>query len=62
MSTKTTDAQKRATQAYRKKNREKTRFQSARSAAKTYINKYATLEDLTELEQLIEQRKKDLSS
>lgn len=56
----TTEAQKRATQAYREKNRVKTRIQSARSAAKTYINKYSTLEDLTELEQLIAQRKQEL--
>ena len=57
----TSEAQKRATQAYREKNREKTRMQSARSAAKTFIRKYAELEDLEELETLIEQRKLELN-
>lgn len=56
----TSEAQKRATQAYREKNREKTRMQSARSAAKTFIRKYAELEDLEELETLIEHKKIDL--
>ncbi|POZ58320.1 hypothetical protein LYSIN_03104 [Lysinibacillus sphaericus] len=37
---------KKATQAYRERNREKTRKQSAKSAARTYINKYCELEDL----------------
>lgn len=59
---KVSEAQKRATQAYREKNREKTRIQSARSSAKTYIRKYATLEGLNELEQLIEERKNSLSN
>ncbi|MGE7947198.1 hypothetical protein [Lysinibacillus sp. NPDC093688] len=57
---KTSEAQKRATQAYREKNREKTRKQSAKSAAKTYINKYCELEDLSELMQQINAREKEL--
>ncbi|MGE7951956.1 hypothetical protein [Lysinibacillus xylanilyticus] len=57
---KTSEAQKRATQAYREKNREKTRKQSAKSSAKSYINKYCDLVDLTELKQLIEDREKEL--
>ncbi|POZ58324.1 hypothetical protein LYSIN_03108 [Lysinibacillus sphaericus] len=57
---KTTDAQKRATQAYRERNREKTRKQSAKSAAKTYINKYCKLDDLNELKKIIEAREKEL--
>lgn len=59
---KTSEAQKKATQAYREKNREKTRKQSAKSAAKTYINKYCTLEELNELKSLIEVREKELLS
>lgn len=59
---KTSDAQKRATQAYREKNREKTRKQSSKSTAKTYINKYCDLDDLTELKQLIAAREKELQS
>ncbi|MGE7673784.1 hypothetical protein ACQKMV_09435 [Lysinibacillus sp. NPDC094403] len=57
---KTSEAQKRATQAYREKNREKTRKQSAKSAAKTYINKYCDLVDLAELKQLMAAREKEL--
>lgn len=59
---KTSEAQKRATQAYRERNREKTRKQSARSAAKTFINKYAELDDLEELKQLISERESNLKS
>lgn len=58
---KTTDAQKRATQAYRERNREKTRKQSAKSAAKTFINKYSNLDELKELKLLIDKREKELS-
>lgn len=54
---KISEAQKRATQAYREKNREKTRKQSVKSSARTFINKYADYDDLTELEQLIAERK-----
>lgn len=54
---KSSEAQKRATQAYREKNREKTRKQSYQSSARTFIRKYADLEDLQELEQLIAERK-----
>lgn len=59
---KTTEAQKRATQAYREKNREKTRMQSAKSSAKTYINKYCDLDGLAELKELIAAREKELKS
>ncbi|WP_424685158.1 hypothetical protein [Enterococcus sp.] len=57
---KTSEAQKRATQAYREKNREKVRKQSAQSSARTFIRKYANIDDLKELEQLIDDRKKSL--
>ncbi|OXS74936.1 hypothetical protein B1B04_08595 [Lysinibacillus sp. KCTC 33748] len=59
---KTSEAQKRATQAYREKNREKTRKQSAKSAAKTYINKYCDLDDLAELKHLVAAKEKELLS
>ena len=57
---KTSEAQKRATQAYREKNREKTRKQSAKSSAKTYINNYCDLEDLNELKEWIAAREQVL--
>jgi hypothetical protein len=59
---KTSEAQKRATQAYREKNREKTRKQSAKSSAKTYINNYCDLEDLNELKELIAAREQALKN
>jgi len=59
---KTSEAQKKATQAYREKNREKTRKQSAKSTAKTYINKYCNLDDLAELKQLVAAKEKELLS
>lgn len=62
INSKTSEAQKKATQAYREKNREKTRKQSYKSSAKTFIRKYAELDELNELERLISERKKDLST
>ena len=52
---KTTEAQKRATQAYRERNREKTRRQSYLSTAKSYIST-ATPDELTGLIDLIKER------
>lgn len=57
---KTSEAQKRATQAYREKNREKIRKQSGKSMAKSYINNYCTLDDLNEIEQWIATRREEL--
>ncbi len=54
------EAQRRATEAYRKKHKEKTRYQSARSSAKSFIRNRATLNDLDELARLIAARRKVL--
>ena len=51
----TSDAQKKATQAYRERNREKTRRQSYLSTAKSYIST-ATPDELTALLDLIKER------
>lgn len=59
---KTSEAQKRATQAYREKNREKSRKQSAKSSAKSYINNYCDFDDLIEVKQWIAAREKKLQS
>lgn len=59
---KTSEAQKRATQAYREKNREKTRKQSAKSSAKSYITKYCNLDDLKELKMLIDAQEIELKA
>ena len=38
-------------------NREKRRYLSYRGTTRTFINKYAKLEDLKEIEELVEKRK-----
>ena len=53
-----TEAQKRAKQKYIENNRERTNYINDRSKAKNFILKKATEEDLEELEELIEKRKK----
>lgn len=56
---KTSEAQLRASRKWQDKNKEHMNYIRKRSAAKSFM-KVATLDDLTELEQLIEQRKKEL--
>lgn len=53
-----TEAQKRAKQKYREKNKERSNYINDRSKAKNFILKKATKEDLEELEELIKERKK----
>ena len=53
-----TEAQKRAKQKYREKNKERSNYINDRSKAKNFILKKATEEDLEELEELIKERKK----
>ena len=57
---KISDAQKRATEGYRKRNREKTRIDGYRRTARLFIRSHATEEDLLEIETLIEKRRKML--
>lgn len=54
------EAQERAMRNYRKKNPEKTRYNSYKGTAKTFIRNYATLEDLEELKELMKTRKEEL--
>lgn len=58
---KTSEAQLKASRKWQDKNKEQMNYIRKRSAAKGFI-KVATIEDIEELEELIEQRKKDLSS
>jgi hypothetical protein len=44
------------------KNREKRRYLSYRSTTRTFLNNYAELEDLKEIEELVEKRKKILKN
>lgn len=57
---KKSDAQKRATEVYRKRNREKTRIDGYRRTARLFIRSHATEEDLQEIEILVEKRRKML--
>ena len=57
---KISDAQKRATEGYRKRNREKTRIDGYRRTARLFIRSHATEEDLQEIEILVEKRRKML--
>ena len=57
---KISDAQKRATEVYRKRNREKTRIDGYRRTARLFIRSHATEEDLQEIEILVEKSRKML--
>ncbi|HAA5876156.1 TPA_asm: hypothetical protein GYI15_06870 [Listeria monocytogenes] len=53
----TSDAQLKANKAWQEKNKEHANYLKSRSAARSFIKKKATLEDLEELEQLIKEHK-----
>ncbi|ACV28895.1 Uncharacterised protein [Anaerococcus prevotii] len=53
--------QTRANKKWQDKNREYTRYLNARSAARGFIRNRATLEDLEELKNMIEEKEKDLN-
>lgn len=55
---KISDAQKRATEGYRMRNREKTRIDGYKRTARSFIRNHATEEDLKEMESLIQERRK----
>ncbi|MGY3779141.1 hypothetical protein [Isobaculum melis] len=59
---KTSEAQKEANRRYRQKNKDKLKVGSYKRTAHLFINTHATTDDLAELEQLIEQRKKTLEN
>ena len=54
------EAQKRAKQKYREKNRERTNYLNARTTARGFIRNKATKEDLQELKELIKEREERL--
>lgn len=49
-----------ANKRWQEKNRERTRYLRNRSASRSFLKNQATLEDIEEMEQLIEERKKAL--
>lgn len=57
---KISEARERANKKWNEKNREYASYLRSRSSARSFIRNKATLEDLKELEQLIEERKKQL--
>lgn len=57
---KVSDSQKQAQARYDKKNREKRTYLTQRSTSRGFIRNKATEEDLNELQNLINERKKDL--
>lgn len=57
---KTSDAQKKATERYRKKNRKKTTVDNYKRSAKLFIRNHAGQEDLNELKELIKQKENEI--
>ncbi|MFV0305768.1 MAG: hypothetical protein ACK5IC_09845 [Moheibacter sp.] len=55
------NSQTEANKRWQEKNKEHAKYLSNRSRARSFIRKQSTLEDLEELEQLISERKKDLT-
>lgn len=55
------EAQKRANIKYLKKHPDKQKVYRYRSNARTFIRKYASIEDLDNLQQLIDQQREQLS-
>ncbi|WCG36497.1 hypothetical protein [Companilactobacillus farciminis] len=55
-----TDAQKRANEKWHKNHRERANYIAMRSSARSFIRKKSTLEDLEELQNIIENRRKEL--
>lgn len=56
---KTTEAQNRATKKWGDKNKDKQRIYRYRSYARKYVSDIATLDDLKELSQMIDERMKE---
>lgn len=58
--TKVSEAQKKAVEAYRERNKEKTRVDNYRRTARLFIRSHATEEALEELKTLISDRGKEI--
>lgn len=55
-----TDAQKRDNEKWHRNHRERANYIAMRSSARSFIRKKSTLEDLEELQNIIENRRKEL--
>ena len=58
----TSEAQKWANKKYREKNKEKEKIGSYRRTARLFIKTYATIEELEEFKELINEREAQLNS
>ena len=52
------DAQQKATKKWNKNNREHRNYLSKRSSARSFIRNHATMDDLSELEEIIKEKKR----
>ncbi|MGX7099579.1 hypothetical protein ACWOBH_06150 [Globicatella sanguinis] len=55
------EAQKKAQKRYDEKNRERRSYLKSRSSARSFIRNKATLDDLIELENMIKEKREELS-
>lgn len=56
------NAQTEANKKWQEKNRDRARYLRNRSASRNFIKKQATIEDITELEELLRTRKKEVEN
>lgn len=61
MTKKTSDAQIKATQKWREKNKEKARYNSSKSSARSFIRNYANIDDINELRLMLDEKEKLLA-
>ena len=54
------DAQQKATKNWNKNNREHRNYLSKRSSARSFIRNHATMDDLSELEEIIKEKKEEI--
>ncbi|MCR1953186.1 hypothetical protein NSA50_19560 [Clostridium sp. DSM 100503] len=57
---KTSEAQTRANKKWNEANREKANYMRSKSSAKSFIRNKATLEDIAEMQELLDERRKQL--
>lgn len=59
---KLTEAKKEANKKWNQKNKERMNYLASRSQAKRFVNKFATLEDLDNLEKIIAEKRNELEN
>lgn len=61
MQKKTSDAQLKATKRWRESNKDKAKYNSYKSSAKTFIRNHATLKDIKELREMLKEKEKQVN-